>query len=205
MDHCFSVSFDVDSEDVHSLREYSETESEEWLALLLADARRKAEVNVSRLTEAEKPLIDKAKKSEVDDWVKNSVFTIAKRSGIAKNRIMAMRWVLTWKKVGPSAEHPTGQKGKARLVIKGFTDPDLLKIRAESPTLSKAARHLILQIAASHRRTLEMGDVKTAFLQGDGGEDERDVYAEPPADVKRLLGMEPGDVMKNDAICIRTS
>ena len=41
-----------------------------------------------------------------------------------------------------------------------------------------------------------MGDVKTAFLQGDGGEGERDVYADPPADVKRLLGMEPGDVMK---------
>ena len=60
-----------------------------------------------------------------------------------------------------------GTKAKARLVAKGFTDPDLLTIRAEAPTLSKIGRHCLLQLACSHKFKLEVGDVSTAFLQGD--------------------------------------
>ena len=61
-------------------------------------------------------------------------------------------------------------KAKARLVVKGFTDPDLTTLRAEAPTLSKAARHMLLQLGASMKFTFEVGDVKTAFLQGDKSE-----------------------------------
>ena len=40
-----------------------------------------------------------------------------------------MRWVHTWK-----VDENTGEtKAKARLVVKGFTDPDLTEIRSESP------------------------------------------------------------------------
>jgi len=78
---------------------------------------------------------------------------------------MAMRWILTWKKVEGSDE----QKAKARLVVKGFTDPDLTTIRAVSPTLSKVGRNCLLQLAASYKMKLSMGDVKTAFLQGNMG------------------------------------
>ena len=59
------------------------------------------------------------------------------------------------------------KKATARLVVKGITDPDLVTFRGESPTLSKAARHMILQLGASLKFTFEVGDVKTAFLQGD--------------------------------------
>ena len=109
--------------------------------------------------------MDQAKKLEADQWISNTVFSVAKRSGIPKNRIMSMRWILTWKKTDE------GDKAKARLVVKGFTDPDLTTIRAESPTLSKIGRNCLLQLAASCRVTISMGDVKTAFLQGEmGGE-----------------------------------
>ena len=72
-----------------------------------------------------------------------------------------MRWILTWKQA------PEGTKAKARLVAKGFTDPDLLTIRAEAPTLSKIGRRCLLPLACSHKFKLEVGDVATAFLQGD--------------------------------------
>ena len=71
------------------------------------------------------------------------------------------------------------RKAKARLVVKGFTDPDLIKLRAEAPTLSKAGRHLLLQFGVSRKFQFEMGDVKTAFLQGDKTETNRNVYLEP--------------------------
>ena len=79
------------------------------------------------------------------------------------SRIMPMRWVLTWKE----AEGET--KAKARLVVKCFTDPDLTTVRAEAPTLSRMGRHMLLQLGASLKMTFEVGNVKTAFLQGDKG------------------------------------
>ena len=105
--------------------------------------------------------MDEAKDKEIDQWVHNSVFKIARRAGVPVSRTMAMRWILTWK------EAPEGSKAKARLVAKGFTDPDLLAIRAEAPTLSNIGRHLLLQLNCSHRFNMEVGDVSTAFLQGD--------------------------------------
>ena len=37
--------------------------------------------------------------------------------------------------------------------------------------------------------TLSMGDVKTAFLQGNMGESERGVYGDLPPDTRKLLGV----------------
>ena len=101
-----------------------------------------------------------------------------------------MRWILTWK------EAPEGTKAKARLVAKGFTDPDLLTIRAEAPTLSKIGRHCLLQLACSHKFKLEVGDVSTAFLQGDKKEQYRDVYLEPTADLRSRLGIDQQSILK---------
>ena len=62
--------------------------------------------------------MDKAKNKELDQWVKHSVFTIARRTGIPEHRIMSMRWVLTWKDVAPEDQDEDcmdGRKAKARL------------------------------------------------------------------------------------------
>merc|ERR1712026_164632 len=103
----------------------------------------------------------------VDQWISNSVFKIVRRAGIPIKRIMAMRWILTWKQA------PEGTKAKAPLVAKGFTDPDLLTIRAEAPTLSKIGRHCLLQLACSQQFKIEVGDGSTALLQGDKKEPDR--------------------------------
>ena len=47
-----------------------------------------------------------AKDKEVDQCITNSVFKIVRRAGISIKRIMAMRWILTWK------ESPEGTQGK---------------------------------------------------------------------------------------------
>ena len=60
----------------------------------------------------------------MDQWIENAVFSIAKRAGVPTDRIMTMRWILTWK------DAPDNTVAKARLVIKGFTDPDLTTIRS---------------------------------------------------------------------------
>ena len=98
----------------------------------------------------ERNVMEEAKYKNFDEWMSSSVFKIVRNTGIHITRIMAMRWILTWK------EAPEGTKAKARLVAKGFTDPDLLTIRAEAPTLSKIGRHCLLQLACSHKFKLEV-------------------------------------------------
>ena len=69
-----------------------------------------------------------------------------------------MRWLLVWKTLTEGDE--TSVKAKARLVVKGFTGPDLTTLRAEAPTLSKQARHMILQLGGSPAQpcvVLELG------------------------------------------------
>ena len=117
-------------------------------------------------------------------------FKVVRRSGVPLASIMAMRWILSWK------EAPEGTKAKARLVAKGFTDPDLLTIRAEAPTLSKVGRHCLLQLNCSSKFKIEVGDVSTAFLQGDKKEQDRDVYLEPTADLRTRLGIDKDFILK---------
>ena len=106
---------------------------------------------------------------------------------------MTMRWVHTWK----VAEDTGETKAKARLVVTGFTDPDLTEICSESPTLSRLWRQLVLQLSTSHVFRLRKGDVKTACLSGDREEARRDVYAEPPQETRDKLQITRGRVFLN--------
>ena len=81
----------------------------------------------------------------MDQWISNDVISVCQRAGIPKQRVTTMRWVHTWK----VAEDTGETKAKARLVVKGFTDPDLTGIRSESPTLSRLSRQLILLLSPS--------------------------------------------------------
>ena len=53
-----------------------------------------------------------------------------------------------------------------------------------------AATRLLKQIK------LEVGDVSTAFLQGDKKESDRDVYLEPTTDLRTRLNITKDDIMK---------
>ena len=148
---------------------------------MTSEARRNVEVCISKLNNADKKLFSEAKEKELDQWISNAVFKVARRAGVPHSRIMPMRWVLTWK------NGPDGSKAKARLVVKGFTDPDLVTLRAEAPTLSKQCRHLLLQLGCTHKFTFEMGDVKTAFLQGEKTEKDRDIFLELVPEIRKRL------------------
>ena len=88
-------------------------------------------MNIKKLSADERAQFRAAQHKEMDQWISNDVISVCQRAGIPKQRVMTMRWVHTWK-----VDENTGEtKAKARLVVKGFTDPDLTEIRSESPTL----------------------------------------------------------------------
>ena len=75
------------------------------------------------------------------------------------DRAMDTRWARTWK---PDDSKPSGRRAKARLIIKGFTDPDLLDIESHSPTLTWKGFMTVLQSVCSHGHKLQFGDVQQA-------------------------------------------
>ena len=111
------------------------------------------------MSQRERAEFEAAKDKELGQWLSNGVFRIVRKAGVPQERIMTMRWVLTWKAVDDDLTKD--RKAKARLVVKGFTDPDLVTLRAESPTLSRLGKHFLLQTVASKHWTIVKGDVKT--------------------------------------------
>ena len=73
-----------------------------------------------------------AMRTEVGSYLEREAVEIALKPDIPKERVMPMCWVLTWEAVEDSQGQVQGKKAKARLIIKGFLDPDLLHVKRES-------------------------------------------------------------------------
>ena len=61
------------------------------------------------------------------------------------DRAKDARWARIWK---PDDSKPSGRQAKARLIIKGFTDPDLLDIESHSPTLPRGFMTVLQSICS---------------------------------------------------------
>ena len=145
---------------------------------LVSQARRKlVEVNVKRLTLKDRQLFDQAKDKEISEYISQEVLEVASRAGVPQGRLLRMRWILTWK---PLNDRKGSHKAKARLVVLGFEDPDMLKgtIATAAPTLSKLGRSLVFQVAANNLWKMHSGDVATAFLRGSAEEAKRNLFVE---------------------------
>ena len=159
-------------------------------AMLAAAAKRgKGEVRFSTLNSSDKALFQKAKEKELGCWLETSTVSKILRNKIHPDRIMTSRWILTWKEDPSQA---SGTKAKARLVVRGYQDPELDKVSTDSPTLSRDSRMLLLQCIASHNWTLQNFDIKTAFLRGRS--DGRTLAMEPVSELRELMGMSSNEV-----------
>ena len=98
-----------------------------------------------KLSEEQRTAMKEAKQIEIDEWLKSRICKAAV-GHVPASRLMPMGWVLTFK----VTDDPKTVKAKARLVVLGFTDPDLGAEEVRSPTLSRRGRQALLQLS-SHR------------------------------------------------------
>ncbi|CAK0844297.1 unnamed protein product [Prorocentrum cordatum] len=198
----------------YSVQQYDETKEDDELIVLdipvsnehafmaymddpsnfVASQARKGRLEVSfkKATPEEKKLLLEAQQKECTSVLSTKAVRILSRKGIDPARLLRCRFVLTWKK----DEQGNVLRGKARLVVLGFSDPDLLHLRTESPVASRRARQLLLAMAARHKWKLEKADAVTAFLQGETDEEKRKIYADPPKDARQAFGMKDDDVLQ---------
>ena len=171
----------VCQEDIDHWRQCDESTAASFLATTAK--RQRVEVKVKDLQPEEKIEMDKAKQSEIANWLSTGTVEKMLRSQVPPSQVMRCRWILTWKPIDEEtrlmSENPSkDRKAKARIVVLGFMDPSLDQLQRDSPTMSRLSRMLVLQMVASQRWNLMSFDIRTAFLQG-----------QPQKD--RLLAIEP--------------
>ena len=157
--------------------------------------KKRAEVSFRSLCDDDKLEFLGAMK-ELSSYLEHEAMQIARRHNVPPERVLGMRWVLSWKAVESPQGEVVGRKPKARLIIKGFQDPDLLKLRRDSPTLSTQNRNMLLSLTAAFKWKTYVGDVKTAFLNGDATEEARQIFADPPEEVRQMLNMKPHEIFR---------
>ena len=112
------------------------------IALAALARQGRGEVRVSTLTPQEREELVKAKQKDFSSFLSHAAVKPATRSGLQCKSLMRMRWVITRK---------ADDTLKARLVIQGFTDPQLGAKPTASPTVSRRGRRLFLTVAGSLR------------------------------------------------------
>ena len=171
----------------------------EMAFLVSASKRQKSEVKLGQLTAPERAEFDKAKSSEVQNWLKTGTVERILRHKLSPDQILRCRWILTWKPIDPSDRDPKqpqkDHKAKARLVVLGYLDPKITDIPRDSPTLSRHSKLLILQLIASKGWDLRSFDVKAAFLQGQPQEG-RILGVEPVPELAKAMGLTNQEVRR---------
>ena len=160
----------------------NEEDPSDLIFVASAAKRQRSEVKLATLSTSEQKEFQKAKESEVQNWLKTGTVSRICRSLIPEEQILRCRWICTWKPLDPEEikanQGTKHHKAKARLVILGYLDPKIEDIPRDSPTLGRHSKLLLLQLLASNGWTLRSFDIKAAFLQG-----------KPQTD--RVLGIEP--------------
>ena len=191
--------FDLNVHDRKSFRNF-ERDSQCWILTQFTKQKRSAkgtEVSLRNLSTDEVEKFRKAKDLEVQQWVQEAAVSKAEEF-VPAERLMRMRWVLTWK---PLEDGSGESKAKARIVVLGYQDPEADTLPTSSPTLTRRTRQLVLQMMAHRRWTCFKADAKTAFLQGKPTQSQRRVYSLPVPELAAALGISQHEAVRIDKAC----
>ena len=198
-EQCWRFEVEISQHDIECWRR--EPDAHAMTFLVSAAKKQRSEVQLSTLSEADQELFRQAKDKEIESWIQTETIARILRYQIPKENVMKCRWILTWKEVdeenvrNPHQNQHPKFKPKARLVVLGYTDPNLAEIPRDSPTMTKLSRMLILQLAASKSWNIESFDVKTAFLRG-SEQGNRLLGLEPNPELRQRLKLKPDEILK---------
>ena len=171
-------------------------------------ALRKGEVNMKKLTPAQQAEFVEAKRGELENYFGNFVWEFATEEESSKaikgKRVITARWVLTWKRTNENEPDAIPvYKAKARLVLRGFEDPDLGGMKTAAPTAHRTSRTFLCAVATWFGWVICCGDVKAAFLSGSGFD--RTIIVRLPMDCNPILGVMTNEKGKHTYMKLKKS
>ena len=213
-EEAFTISFDLN---VETNRQRKALERNP--VLFLTKKMNSAEVQLTKLTAADRELFQRAKTKEVDSFLKNQAVRKCLnneeiRRAVDTQRIIKARWVLTWKPTSPdeiesakkeAQEDPNtvltkdgAKKAKARIVLLGFQHPSLLdrSFKTAAPVQSMVGRNLLYLLATHHQWQIHGLDLATAFLQTQPTEADQEIWTTGVAELRSALGLSENGIMR---------
>lgn len=150
--------------------------------------KKHVEVRMEKLSPQQAEDMKGAKQLEVSLWIQAAACRALEKNQIApKIRAMKMRWVLTFKSSGVA---------KARIVIVGFTDPDLDQLATTFPTMSRRTRQLMMTMAPCAGWSQLKCDAKSALQKSWNSEEHRNVFALPVPELAEAMQVPPGQAVQ---------
>ena len=143
----------------------------------------KGGVNERLLGPHERALFKEAKVKELRSFFDHGVWAFQTTADADEARTLTSRILLKWSK-----NEDGSPRAKARLIVRGFNDPDALSgaITTSSPTTTRLSRSMVLSLAANMHWPTWTADVSAAFLQG--RPQTRKLWVKLPAEALQLLG-----------------
>ena len=143
----------------------------------------KGGVNERLLGPQERALFKEAKVKELKSFFDHGVWAFQTTAEADESRTLTSRILLKW-----SENEDGSPRAKARLIVRGFNDPDALAgtITTSSPTTTRLSRSMVLSLAANMHWPTWTADVSTAFLQG--RPQTRKLWVKLPSEALQLLG-----------------
>ena len=126
------------------------------------------------VAEHKSPEVIEAKMKELENYVKFEAFEEVEDENQPR---ITTRWVVTTKEDHDGMKVKT----KARLCMRGFQET--VNPQSDSPTVANESLKIMLAVSANEGFTTINLDATNAFLQGK--EITREVFAEPPKEMKR--------------------
>ena len=120
-----------------------------------------------------------AKHLECKSWLDNAVFDLVDTRKIHVRNWVTGRWVLTLQR----DKDGNFLKTKARWVLRGFQDKQKNDQQTDSPAASRSGFRLAIQAAANKGWNIFHMDLKTAFLQGEAYDQNRDIICQIPPEM----------------------
>ncbi|CAK0890632.1 unnamed protein product [Prorocentrum cordatum] len=151
----------------------------------------KREISERTLNPDELDRFNKAKATEVNNYIRCSALeTLPPGATPPPEEVMRMRWVLEWK-----IDESTGdKKAKARIVVLGYMDPECEHRPTTAPKMTRASRHLLLQMMSWFGFKGYKADRTGAFTGN--REIQHNLLAMPVKELATALGLPEGVAMR---------
>eukprot|EP00438_Fugacium_kawagutii_P005098 Skav221528 [mRNA] locus=scaffold1248:283612:287211:- [translate_table: standard] len=142
-----------------------------------------AEVSERHMSLEDKEKVIQAKQQELQTYFQNQVWEFTQLGHDQGDRVVTARWVIVWK---PGSDGSLQRRAKARLVLRGYQDPDVFNLEKTSPTANKNSKMILLAFTPILGWTIFCGDVRAAFLSG--AKFDRVIIVRLPSDCSAMLG-----------------
>ena len=213
-DECLTINFEVSLDSNRQKKQFLRNP-----VSFMVKKINSAEVNLQRLTEAERKLFVRAKVKEVNSFIKNAAVRAClsdeeTKEAYTTGRILKARWVLTWKSVPPderqealsdarnnpdtTVDQAGMRKAKARIVLLGFQHPSLLDrgFKTAAPVQSTIGRNLLYLLSVQHQWPLQGLDLATAFLQTQPTDADARIWTSGVEELRQALGVDQHAVLR---------